>query len=157
MRLLGDPHLPDGASDESVRIEARSTLLSTAARLLVDGVPAAVRRHEVVNMAGEAIVLLGASDRHAQALHALDAWTQATQTAPFALLDATLALDSHGSWLRQTLPPVAQRLPQPRREVRQRHDSGRRLRRRRRGLAATDRLCRRRRGDGSGAALPGRR
>ena len=30
--------------------------------------------------------------------------------APFALLDATLALDSDGSWLRQALPPVAQRL-----------------------------------------------
>ena len=110
MRLLGDPQLPNGVSDESVRIEARTTLLATAARLLVDGVPAAVRRHEVVNMAGEAIVLFGASDRYAQALHALDAWTQAPQTAPFALLDATLALDSDGSWLRQALPPVAQRL-----------------------------------------------
>ncbi len=110
MRLLGDPQLPNGVSDENVRIEARSTLLSTAARLLVDGVPTAVRRHEVVNMAGEAIVLLGASDRYAQALHALDAWTRAPQTAPFALLDATLALDSDGSWLRQALPPVAQRL-----------------------------------------------
>ena len=110
MRLLGAPHLPNGDSDESVRIEARSTLLSTAARLLVDGVPAAVGRHEVVNMAGEAIVLLGASDRYAQALHVLDAWMQAPQTAPFALLDATLALDSDGSWLRRALPPVAQRL-----------------------------------------------
>ena len=61
-------------------------------------------------MAGEAIVLLGASDRYAHALHALHAWTQAPQMAPFALLDATLALDSDGSWLRQALPPVAQRL-----------------------------------------------
>ncbi len=93
-----------------MRIEARTTLLATAARLLVDGVPAAVHRHEVVNMAGEAIVLLGASDRYAHALHALDAWTQAPQMAPFALLDATLALDSDGSWLRQALLPVAQRL-----------------------------------------------
>ena len=55
-------------------------------------------------------MLLGASDRYAHALHALDAWTQAPQMAPFALLDATLALDSDGSWLRQALPPVAQRL-----------------------------------------------
>ena len=110
MRLLGDPQLPNGVADESVRIETRTTLLATAARLLVDGVPAAVRRHEVVSMAGEAIVLLGASDRYAQALQALDAWTQAPQAAPFALLDATLALDSDGSWLRQALPPVAQRL-----------------------------------------------
>lgn len=110
MRLLGDPQLPNGVSDQSVRIEAHTTLLATAARLLVDGAPAAVRRHEVVNMAAEAIVLLGASDRYAQTLHALDAWTEAPQTAPFALLDATLALDSDGNWLRQALPPVAQRL-----------------------------------------------
>ena len=110
MGLLGDPQLPNGVSDESVRNEACTTPLATAARLLVDGVPAAVHRHEVVNMAGEAIVLLGASDRYAQALHALDAWTQAPQTAPFALLYATLGLDSDGSWLRQALPPMAQRL-----------------------------------------------
>ena len=53
-------------SDERVRIEARTTLLANAACLLVDGVPAAVRRDEVVNMAAV--------------------------------------------WLRQALPPVAQRL-----------------------------------------------
>ena len=53
---------------------------------------------------------LGATDRHGQALRALDAWTLARETAPFALLDATLALESDGSWLRQALPPVAQRL-----------------------------------------------
>ncbi len=39
-----------------------------------------------------------------------DTWTQARETAPFALLDATLALDSDGSWLRQALSPVGQRL-----------------------------------------------
>ena len=110
MRLLGDPHLPNGVSDESVRVEARTTLLATAARLLVDGVPATVRRHEVVHVAGEAAVFLGASGGHSQALQALDEWTQSPRTAPFALLDATLALDAAGGWLRQALPPVAQRL-----------------------------------------------
>ncbi len=114
MRLLGDPHLPNGVSDANVRIEARTTLLYTAARLLVDGVPAAVRRHEVVNMAGEAIVLLGASDRYAQALHALDAWTRAPRTAPFALLDATLALDSDGSWLPRPVAGLRRAPPQER-------------------------------------------
>ena len=66
----------------------------TAARLLVDGIPAAVRRDEVVNMAAEAIVLLGVTDRYGQAFDALDAWTQARETAPFVLLDATLGLNS---------------------------------------------------------------
>ena len=61
-------------------------------------------------MAAEAIVLLGATDHYGQAFEALDAWTQAPQTPPFALLEATLGLDSDGSWLRQALPPVAQRL-----------------------------------------------
>ena len=110
MRLLGDPQLPNGVSDERVRIESHTTLLATAARLLVDGVPAAVRRDEVVNMAAEAIVLLGRTDHYGRAFEALDAWTQAPQTPPFALLDATLGLDSDGSWVRQALPPVAQRL-----------------------------------------------
>ncbi len=45
-------------------------LLATAARLLVDSVPAGVRRDEVVNMAVEAIVLLGATDRYGQAFGA---------------------------------------------------------------------------------------
>ena len=110
MRLLGDPQLPNGVSDECVRIEAHTTLLATAARLLVDGVPAAVRRDEVVNMAAEAIVLLGRTDHYGRAFEALDAWTQAPQTPPFALLDTTLGLDADGSWVRRALPPVAQRL-----------------------------------------------
>ena len=156
MRLLGDPQMRNGVSDENVRIEAGTTLLYTAGRLLVDGVPAAVRRHEVVNMAGEVIVVLDASDRYTQALHALDEWTRAPRTAPFALLDAKLALDSDGNWLGQALPPVAQ-LARRRREGRRGHDRGRPLRWRRRGLADADRLRGRRRGDGPGAALPGRR
>ena len=110
MRLLGDPHLPNGVSDQTVRQDARTTLLATAARLLVDGIPARVHRHEVIRMAGEAILSLDACDRHAHALHALDAWTLARETAPFVLLDAALALESDRSWLRPALPPVAQRL-----------------------------------------------
>ena len=156
MRLLGDPQLPNGVSDESVRIEARTTLLATAARLLVDGVPAAVHRHEVVNMAGEAIVLLGASDRYAHALHALhalDAWTQAPQMAC-----STPRLRSTPTGAGCGRPAAGgATAARRRRDVRQRHDRGRRPRRRRRGLAEADRLCRRRRGDGPGAALSGRR
>ena len=45
-------------------------------------------------VAGEPVVFLGASNHNVQALHALDSWTQAPRPPPFALLDATLALDS---------------------------------------------------------------
>ncbi len=51
VRLLGEPDLPNGVSDPVVRGDARSTLLATAARLLVDGVPEGVQRREVVGMA----------------------------------------------------------------------------------------------------------
>ena len=110
MRLLGDPHLPNGVSDETVRLDARTTLLATAARLLVEGLPAGLRRDDVLMMADEAVDFLGASERHENALRELDAWTLERETPPFALLDATLALGREGSWLRQALPPVAQAL-----------------------------------------------
>ena len=51
VRLLGEPDLPNGVSDPVVRGDARSALLATAARLLVDGVPEGVQRREVVKMA----------------------------------------------------------------------------------------------------------
>lgn len=54
-RLLGDPDLPNGVSDRAVRLDARTTLLATAARLLVDGPPDGVRRHEVLHAARKAI------------------------------------------------------------------------------------------------------
>ena len=51
VRLLGEPGLPNGVSDLVLRGDARSTLLATAARLLVEGVPAGVERREVVSTA----------------------------------------------------------------------------------------------------------
>jgi len=54
-RLLGDPELPNGVSDRAVRLDARTTLLATAARLLVDGPPDGVQRREVFQAAREAI------------------------------------------------------------------------------------------------------
>ena len=58
-RLLGDPELPNGVSDRAVRLDARTTLLATAARLLVDGPPDGVQRHEVIKAALEAIAIAG--------------------------------------------------------------------------------------------------
>ena len=54
-RLLGDPELPNGVSDRAVRLDARTTLLATAARLLVDGPPDGVQRRAVFHAAREAI------------------------------------------------------------------------------------------------------
>ena len=55
IRLLGDPELPNGVSDDVVRRDARTTLLATAARLLVDGVPDGVPHDEVHAAARDAI------------------------------------------------------------------------------------------------------
>ena len=54
-RLLGDPELPNGVSDRAVRLDARRTLLATAARLLVDGPPYGVQRRDVLEAALEAV------------------------------------------------------------------------------------------------------
>ena len=56
-RLLGDPGLPNGVSDRAVRLDARTTLLATAARLLVDGPPDGVQRREVLRAALEAVAI----------------------------------------------------------------------------------------------------
>ena len=57
-RLLGDPELPNGVSDRAVRLDVRTTLLATAARLLVDGPPDGVRRREVLEAALEAVRIM---------------------------------------------------------------------------------------------------
>ena len=54
-RILGDPELPNGVSDRAVRLDARTTLLATAARLLVDGPPDGVQRRDVLEAALEAV------------------------------------------------------------------------------------------------------
>ena len=84
-------------------------------------------------------------------------WETPPVAAHFALLDATLALDSDGSWLRRALPPVAQRLRDAVETFVSDTTAAAAYAGDVEGLAETDRLCRPRRGDGPGAALPGRR
>ena len=78
---------------------AAGSVVSAAATVedctvLVDGVSAA-RGKEVVNHGRRGSrVSRRASNHKVQALHALDSWTRAPRPPPFALLDATLALDS---------------------------------------------------------------
>ena len=57
LRLLGDPDLPNGVSDPAVRRDARTTLVATAARLLVDGPPGGVSRREVCRVAMDALAV----------------------------------------------------------------------------------------------------
>ena len=57
IRLLGDPELPNGVSDPVVRRDARTTLLATGARLLIDGPPAGVLRREVYRAALDALLV----------------------------------------------------------------------------------------------------
>ena len=59
-RLLGDPELPNGVSDRAVRLDARTTLLATAARLIVDGPPDGMQRREVLAAALEAVRIAAA-------------------------------------------------------------------------------------------------
>lgn len=142
VKLLGDPGLPNGVSDKEIRHRARTTLLATAARLLVDGVPDGVMSIEVTEAASLAAADLdspvegdqrrvepndlrpahGPSDTsettappfvNQQALEELEVWSESADrgaTAPFGLLNATLALGDQGDWLRSALPPVAQTL-----------------------------------------------
>ncbi len=56
-RLLGDSELPNGVSDRAVRLDARTALLATAARLLVDGPPDGVQRRDVIAAAMEAVAM----------------------------------------------------------------------------------------------------
>ena len=60
-RILGDPDLPNGVSDEAVRLDARTTLLATAARLLIDGPPDGVLREDVFETAWKAVALRDAA------------------------------------------------------------------------------------------------
>ena len=55
IRLLGEPDLPNGVSDPVVRRDARTTLLATAARLLIDGPPSGVTPGEVHHTAVDAL------------------------------------------------------------------------------------------------------
>ena len=57
IRLLGEPDLPNGVSDPAVRRDARTTLMATAARLLIDGPPGGVSRSEVYRVALDALTL----------------------------------------------------------------------------------------------------
>ena len=139
VKLLGDPELPNGVSDKDLRKRARVTLLATAARLLIDGMPDSVARQDVGHAARKAIADLEATaddpkrtdtsamesiaeqvtppdqtgrSTNLTAFDELEAWAWPDRATcpPFGLLNAALALGNQGEWLRAAIPPVQQTL-----------------------------------------------
>lgn len=124
VRLLGDPELPNAVSDMAVRLEARTTLLSTAARLLVEGLPRGLPWAEVLGTAEQTITgepessALGDSDLpvsprlETDALLGLSDWCEDKTAPPFALLRSSqelrTKLPESRFWLNEALLPAAQ-------------------------------------------------
>ena len=95
-----------------LRSQAQTTLLATAARLLVDGVPVGVQRDDVVKAALEVIDAPESDgDPLKEAFTHLEAWSAERSASPFDLLNAVLTLGAdRGGWLQAALTPVAQTL-----------------------------------------------
>lgn len=109
LRLLGDPNLPNGVSSKAVRHEVHITVLATAARLLVDGIPPGVARADVFAAVNESLKELDSSPT-SRAFKELETWLSKRTNPSSGLLDAVHALDKNGDWLRAALVSVAQEL-----------------------------------------------
>lgn len=109
VRLLGLPGVPNGVSEQTVRDEAWRTLLATAARLLVDGVPKDLQRVDLLEASSEALGELDIEDAK-DAIGRFGAWSESRSGSPFEMLEAILGLDGDPQWLRAALVPVAQEL-----------------------------------------------
>ena len=107
VHLLGAQDAPGAVLDAATRREAHTTLLSTAARMLVDGLPPRVARSQVAAQAEHSAAGMG-GEAFAEAVRHLDEWTQDRDGAPFGLLNAALTLGRDGDWLKDALPPVSQ-------------------------------------------------
>ena len=107
VRLIGTPDSPGAVSDAATRLEAHTTLLSTAARMLVDGLPARVNRRQVAAQSEQSAAQLDES-KSVEAFRRLDEWTQDRESPVLGLLNAALALGEHGDWLKDALPTVVQ-------------------------------------------------
>lgn len=91
---------------ESVRREGQMVLLTTAARLLVDGLPPRVSRDEVLDQAKEATAGLEPPEMGA-AFSSWADWTLDRSMSPFALLDAATALGQEAGWMRSAKRSVS--------------------------------------------------
>jgi tetratricopeptide (TPR) repeat protein len=116
VRLLGDPDRPNGVADPVIRRDAHQTLLTTAARLLLqDGLPEGLTEEELLETAGDILPAM-ASDRVNAAFDALEDFVLDKEYHPYQLLEAAVALGDQGAWLREAFGPIHQML---RREIEQ--------------------------------------
>jgi hypothetical protein len=95
----------DGATtmaDDALRWDAYTTLVATAARLLVDGPPSGVAPTQVIDVAKTALDAYG-QPRQSEAFEHLIRWCDSRSTPPFELLDAAAALGREGDWLKNAL------------------------------------------------------
>lgn len=109
VRFLGDPDVPNGIADPDLREEAHRTLVSTAARLLVDGLPEGVDRVEVIGGAKESLRDIGAEGE--EDLFAIfTRWASGSHVAVFDLLNEAPQLERRPEWLSESLVPRLQEL-----------------------------------------------
>lgn len=109
--LLGNPNLPNGVSEESVRREAYLTLLTIAARLLVDGVPKECSRNDVV-VAAQASARSLHSEAAIRVFEQLEAWTSDRSSSATGLLEAIASLPEDSAWAKTSLSSAVQALRQ---------------------------------------------
>ena len=110
LRLLGEPEVGAFEADEAIRQEVCTSVLLVAARRMVDAALGHGERNQIVNTARKVASVWG-NDAQRKAFASFNHWTRGRAKAPFALIRATLALESHDRrWLQSALPILLQSL-----------------------------------------------
>ncbi len=104
-RLLGDKTLPNGVTDDNLRIETKETFLELASRVLLSR-PKQPSRKEIHTETNVVLEDLG-SEKHREAFDMLYRWSSKRGGYPFDLLDTVLAMENN-DWIVQALNTVRQ-------------------------------------------------
>ena len=112
MQLLGERGQKGSVDDEALQAEVKATVLTVAARRLVDEGVNSPERQEVVG-ATEAFLGEWGDKASREAFKQLAAWTKRRKGQPFDLLDGLSDIDDQDrKWLQTALPPMLQSLLQ---------------------------------------------
>ncbi len=106
-RIIGEPGLPGGVKDASIRGAAQTNLLRVGARLISDG---ADPDGSIISECRKTAARAQGAERSAAALNILQAWIRNTTDCPIPLLRAALDLDEPPGWLGPSLIPHYQAL-----------------------------------------------